>query len=98
VSHVPDEAREDFEKAFLRARRTLRHLFHIFRGDKSFNPNECDGCKEIHQFLTDPGYRGDENFPVGESIDPDWKLARRNGSAFCKSFALDSANGCRALP
>jgi len=74
VSHVPDEAREDFEKPFLRARRTLRHLFHIYRGDKSFNPNECDGCKESHHFLTDPGYRGDENFPVGERIDPDWSL------------------------
>jgi hypothetical protein len=74
VSYDPEQAREDFEKPFLRARRTLRHLFHISRGDKSFNPNGCDGCKEIHQFLTDPNYRGDANFPVGESIDRDWKL------------------------
>ena len=56
---------EDFQKPFLRARRTLRHLWHVTRGDKAFNPNGCDGCKEIHHFLTDPDYRGDEHYPVG---------------------------------
>ena len=65
---------DGFEKPFLRARRTLRHLWHINRGDKEYNPTECDGCKEIHHFLTDPKYRGDEHFPVGERIDPDWIL------------------------
>lgn len=70
--------KQDFEKPFLRARRTLRHLWHVTRGDKQFNPNGCDGCKEIHGFLTDPAYLGDEHYPVGVESDPDlgpeWKL------------------------
>jgi hypothetical protein len=51
---MPDDqqSKDDFEKPFLRARRTIRHLFHVYRGDKEFNPNGCDGCKEIHRFLT----------------------------------------------
>jgi hypothetical protein len=53
---MTDKPREDFEKPFLRARRTLRHLWHINRGDKKYNANDCDGCKEIHHFLTDSRY------------------------------------------
>jgi len=30
----------------------------------TFDPNGCDGCKDIHHFLTDPNYRGDEQNPV----------------------------------
>jgi len=78
---------DGFEKPFLRARRTLRHLWHIKRGDKVFNPDECDGCREIRNFLTDPTYRGDEHYPVGvepyalgiendpeDALGPNWKL------------------------
>jgi len=39
-----------------------------------YDPNGCDGCKEIHHFLTDPNYRGNEQNPVYDRIDPDWKL------------------------
>jgi hypothetical protein len=79
--------KEDFKKPFLRARRTLRHLWHINRGDTAYNPDSCDGCKEIHRFLTDPDYRGDEHYPVGvdenplgpeqdpeAALGPNWKL------------------------
>lgn len=70
---------EHFEKPFRRARRTLRHLWHVNKGDKQYDPNGCDGCKEIHHFLTDPNYRGDEHYPVGVESDPDlgpaWKLS-----------------------
>ena len=69
-----EESQNEDQKAFLRARRTIGHLWHITRGDKAFNPNGCDGCKEIHQFLTDPDYKGDSGFPVGVAIDPDWKF------------------------
>lgn len=70
----PDKAQEDFQMPFRRARRSLRHLFNIHRGVKPYDPQQCDGCKEIHHFLTDPNYRGDERYPIGERIDPDWKL------------------------
>jgi hypothetical protein len=73
---------EDYQKPFFRVRRTLRHLWHINRGDKKYNPNGCDGCREIHHFLSDPRYLGDEHYPVGVEADPDpgehlgpnWKL------------------------
>jgi hypothetical protein len=66
--------KEDFEKPYLRARRTLKHLWSIKRGIQDFNPHGCDGCKEIHHFLTDPDYRGDEHYPVGVDYYPAWKL------------------------
>ena len=66
-----DDDKQDFQKPFLRARRTLRHLWSITRGDLEFNPNNCDGCKEIHRFLTDPFYLGDEHYPIGVESDPD---------------------------
>lgn len=63
-----------FQNPFYRARRTLLHLWHITLGQKDFNPEGCDGCKEISQFLIDADFRGDEFYPIGETIDPDWKL------------------------
>ncbi len=60
--------------AYRRARRALRHLWNINRGVKDYNPDGCDGCKEIHHFLTDPTYRGDTGYPMYDRIDPDWKL------------------------
>lgn len=59
------------EKPFLRARRAIRHLWFITRGVKQFNPEGCDGCKEVHQFLTDASYRGDEHYPIGVEPDPE---------------------------
>ena len=74
----PVDHRQDFRKPFLRARRTIRHLWHVTRGDKAFNPNGCDQCKEIHNFLTNPSYLGDEHDPIGVERDPEpgpmWQL------------------------
>jgi hypothetical protein len=66
--------KDDPEGAYRRARRALRHLWSIHRGVKNYNPNECDGCKEIDRFLTDPNYRGDTHYPMYDQIDADWKL------------------------
>ena len=82
---MPDQPnpQEDFKLPFQRARRAIRHTFHIAQGNMEYNPNECDGCKEIHHFLTDPSYRGDEHYPVGvdgptsgpeEGLGLNWKL------------------------
>ena len=78
---------DDYVKAFRRARRTLRHLWAINKGDTKYDPLGCDGCREIQRFLTDPANRGDEHYPVGvdenplgPELDPDsdlgpnWKL------------------------
>ncbi|MCA1577772.1 MAG: hypothetical protein LC794_10490 [Acidobacteria bacterium] len=68
------EGRDNPEGGYRRARRALGHLWSINRGVKNYNPNECDGCKEIHHFLTDPRYRGDTVYPMYDRIDADWKL------------------------
>lgn len=70
-----------FEKPYRRARRALRHLWAITRGDMSYNPDGCDGCKEIFQFLTDPDYYGDQGYPVGVEDNP-------LGEAFDQTAAL----------
>lgn len=64
----------DPEGTYRRARRALKHLWNINRGAADYNPNDCDGCKEIHRFLTDPEYRGDTGYPVFDRIDSDWRL------------------------
>jgi hypothetical protein len=71
---MANEPNEDYEQPFYRLRRSLQHLWKINQGKKEFNPGGCDGCKEIHGFLTDPDYRGDEHFPVGTVIDRDRML------------------------
>jgi hypothetical protein len=55
-----------FEDAYYRAKRALAHL--MFK-EHELMPAKCDGCKEIALFLTLPGYRGDEDYPVGVSFD-----------------------------
>ena len=50
------QPKEDFERAFFCAKRALAHLKNK---NHDFKPLECDGCKEIALFLTEPGYRGD---------------------------------------
>jgi hypothetical protein len=67
-------AKDEAEGAYRRARRALKHLWGINRGLKDYNPTDCDGCKEIHKFLTNPNYRGDTDYPMYDRIDPDWKL------------------------
>jgi hypothetical protein len=69
-----DTRNDDSDGAYRRARRALRHLWAIDRGVKDYNPDDCDGCKEIHKFLTDPTYRGDTDYPMYDRIDPAWKL------------------------
>lgn len=70
------EQPEDFELAFRRARRALGNLWNHYTGRAHgpVSPETCDGCREIHRFLTHPDYRGDEHYPVGVTIDPDWKF------------------------
>jgi hypothetical protein len=66
---------EDFGAAYRRARRTVRHLWSIHCGVTEYSPNGCDGCKEIHHFLTEPKYRGDAHYPVWDRLDDhDWAL------------------------
>jgi hypothetical protein len=61
--------KDDPDGGFHRARRALRHLWGINRGLTDFNPNECDGCKEIQKFLTDPNYGGDTHYPAWDRLD-----------------------------
>jgi hypothetical protein len=35
---------------------------------KDYNPTDCDGCKEIHRFLTDPTCHGDTGYPMYDRI------------------------------
>jgi hypothetical protein len=35
-------------------------MVHFSRGVQGYNPSGCDGCREIHHFLTEPDYRGDK--------------------------------------
>lgn len=64
VSNEINQPQEDFERAFFCAKRALAHLKNK---NHEFQPLECEGCKEIALFLTEPGYRGDERNPVGVS-------------------------------
>lgn len=57
---------EDFERAYFCAVRALRHLK---QKNHNFIPLECDGCKEVALFLTEPGYRGDEHNPIGADCE-----------------------------
>jgi hypothetical protein len=61
-----DQPVEDFERAFFCAKRALAHLKNK---NHKFKPLECDGCKEIALFLTEPGFRGDEHNPVGVDFE-----------------------------
>jgi len=65
---------QDYEGAFRRARRALGHLYHKTQKGERLDPAGCDGCREIHQFLTDPSYRGDQTYPLGDRIGSEWKL------------------------
>jgi hypothetical protein len=63
---TPDAGEEDFERPYFCAVRALRHL----KGkNHNFIPLECDGCKEVALFLTEPGYRGDEHNPIGADCE-----------------------------
>lgn len=61
-----ERPREDFERPYFCAVRALRHLK---SKNHMFKPLECDGCKEVALFLTEPGYRGDEHNPIGADCE-----------------------------
>ena len=61
-----DQPKEDFERPYFCAVRALRHLKNK---NHEFIPLECDGCKEVALFLTEPGYRGDEHNPIGADCE-----------------------------
>lgn len=61
-----EQPREDFERPYFCAVRALRHLK---SKNHPFKPLECDGCKEVALFLTEPGYRGDEHNPIGADCE-----------------------------
>lgn len=63
---LQEQPREDFERPYFCAVRALRHL--KFKNHR-FIPLECDGCKEVALFLTEPGYRGDEHNPIGADCE-----------------------------
>lgn len=65
-SSAENVGQEDLERAFFCAKRALSHLK---EKNHEFKPLECDGCKEIGLFLTEPGYRGDEHNPVGADFE-----------------------------
>lgn len=50
------------ERAFKCALRALQHLMHK---NHELDPSGCLGCLEASLFLTQPGYRGDQDHPVG---------------------------------
>ena len=66
AAKLPTQPQEDFERAFFCAKRALAHLK---KKNHDFKPLECDGCKEVALFLTEPGYRGDEHNPVGADFE-----------------------------
>ncbi len=59
----------EYEKAFYRCKRALRHLM---RKNHELCPARCAGCLEVAAFIAIPGYRGDEDDPSGV----DWEVAR----------------------
>jgi hypothetical protein len=97
-----EQAGEDFQKSFRRARRALRHFWHISREQHDYYPHGCDGCKEVRRILTDSTYRGDEYYPVGvdenplgpeaepdAALGPDWTLDAADMGEECSSAYLD---------
>ena len=65
---MPEQDQEiDYRKAFLRCKRALNHLMHKTH---KLRPVKCDGCREVALFLTEPGYLGDEAYPVGVELAP----------------------------
>lgn len=57
-----NQPRDNFERALKCA---LRALGHLMNKNHELKPSSCDGCKEIALFLSEPGYRGDQDNPVG---------------------------------
>jgi hypothetical protein len=68
----------DFQKTFLQSTVHDTPLVAHYTRRSRLQSKRCDGCKEIHHFLTDSNYRGDEFYPVGVEPDldlgPNWTL------------------------
>jgi hypothetical protein len=65
---MPINPKTDWEKAFFRALRALRHLYFKHEGRKPLEPERCQGCREIQDFMFKPQFRGDVTDPVGVEV------------------------------
>ena len=74
---------ENWEDSFFRALRALRHLYFKHEGRKPLEPERCQGCREIQDFMFQPGFRGDKTDRVGVEIHrPPTETEAGGGKAF----------------
>jgi hypothetical protein len=70
---LPDNPRhsngpEDWENSFFRVLRALRHLYFKHEKREPLDPERCQGCREIQDFMFKPQFRGDTTDRVGAEI------------------------------
>ena len=82
---------EDWENAFFRALRALRHLYFKHEGRKPLEPERCQGCREIQDFMFKPGFRGDTTDPVGVEIHR--PLTEQKALVYCEVCDRDQRAG-----
>ena len=59
---------EDWECAFFRSLRALRHLYFKHEKRELLEPETCQGCREIQDFMFKPRVHGDETDPFGVDV------------------------------